>query len=260
MKIRNFFSLVSLLSIFGGCQKVISIHLNSSSSQYVIQGNITDQPGPYTVSIVRSVNFDQGNNFPGADGALVVIRDNAGVTDTLTETNPGIYQTHSLQGIPGHLYTLSITLNGRLFTASSRMPLLVPFDSLYSIKVARFGSFRPYPVPVYKDPAGIANYYHFIVHQNDSIPKTIFIRNDQLTDGNLIQQPLQGVVLKLNPGDKVKVDMQCIDSSVYQYYYSLEQTINQNAASPANPVSNLAGGALGYFSAHTEHSRSIIIP
>ena len=54
--------------------------------------------------------------------------------------------------------------------------------------------------------------------------------------------------------------MQNIDPVVYKYWFSLSQnaTGETQSASPANPVSNIKGGALGYFSAHTISTKSII--
>jgi hypothetical protein len=62
-------------------------------------------------------------------------------------------------------------------------------------------------------------------------------------------------------GDTVAVEMHCIDPAMYKYWFSLSQsaTGETETASPANPVTNLSGGTLGYFSAHTVRSKSIIV-
>jgi hypothetical protein len=56
--------------------------------------------------------------------------------------------------------------------------------------------------------------------------------------------------------------MRCIDKGAYDYFYSLDQitSTNGNSATPANPVSNISGGALGYFSAHTVRKATAVIP
>lgn len=56
--------------------------------------------------------------------------------------------------------------------------------------------------------------------------------------------------------------MLCISPEVYKYWYSLNAgaTGGNNAASPANPVSNISGGALGYFSAQTAQTKYIDVP
>ena len=54
--------------------------------------------------------------------------------------------------------------------------------------------------------------------------------------------------------------MQCIDNAVYKYWFSLNQsaTGTSQSASPANAVSNISGGALGYFSVHTVESKTVV--
>ena len=114
-KTTNFFLLIVLLAAFSACKKVIKVDLNSSSARYVVQGNVTDVAGTYTVTITKTINFDQDNIFPTVSGAMVVITDvSAGVTDTLAETLPGNYTTHVLAGTPGHTYKLYVNAANNL--------------------------------------------------------------------------------------------------------------------------------------------------
>jgi glutaminase len=54
--------------------------------------------------------------------------------------------------------------------------------------------------------------------------------------------------------------MWCIDRDVHTYFNSLNQLQNNQAGTPTNPISNIKGGALGYFSAHSLRSRKVVIP
>jgi hypothetical protein len=57
--------------------------------------------------------------------------------------------------------------------------------------------------------------------------------------------------------------MYCIDRNIYNYFFSLLQVSAGNGgfqtASPDNPVTNITGGALGYFSAHTINLEKLIV-
>ena len=108
---------------------MVTLPLNTAP-QLVIQGEVTDAPGPYTISVNRSVGFYADNSFPPVDGATVRISDDSGVTDSLTETTPGNYSTHLLQGRSGATYTLSVTIHDTIYTAVSTMPAAVPLDSV----------------------------------------------------------------------------------------------------------------------------------
>lgn len=72
--------------------KVINVDLNSSSPKILIEGSISDQPGPYIVSLSQTIDFDQDNTFPPVIWAGVIIGDDAGNIDTLNEVRPGKYQ------------------------------------------------------------------------------------------------------------------------------------------------------------------------
>ena len=256
-KIVNIFFLLLLVISFGACKKVIHVNLNSTSPRYVVQGEVTDQPGPYLIMITKSINFDQDNVFPTVSGAIVVITDvTTNTVDTLAETAPGNYTTHVITGTSGHVYSMYVNAANNIFRAISTMPSLVTLDSLYT-QPSPFRADRPELVPVYTDPVAMGNYYHFVEIKNDTVANTVIVRNDAFINGTVVKQPVGGD--NLNPGDSVSLFLECIDSAMYQYYYSLNQTESQNSATPANPLSNITGGALGYFSAHTSSMKSIIV-
>jgi hypothetical protein len=241
---------------FCSCQKVINVNLNNAASKFVITGNVSNEPGPYIVSISKTINFSEDNVFPSVTNALVVITDSiAAVTDTLSRGAAGYYQTHVLQGIPGHVYQLYVNIGGQVFLSRSVMPQPIALDSIYVVS-ATFGDKKDVTA-VYNDPVGVGNHYHLTLSIADSSSTNIYIHSDQVTDGNRVLQQLRNSI-DIHSGDSVKVALECIDDSVYKYYSTLSQTINQNSATPANPQTNISGGSLGYFSAHTVSRKGII--
>lgn len=246
-----------LLLAMSSCQKVIQIDLNSEDPKYVIEGNISDAAGPAVVKISRSVNFDQTNNFPTVNNAQVVLSDNAGQRDTLLQTAPGEYQATTIQGVPGRTYSLSVNVDGKQFTSSSTMPYPTKLDTIDVLNFGFGGPDQKALIPVYKDSAGIVNYYRFVVYKNTERQDDIHINDDQFADGLVAQQPLFGRA-EYKSGDEVTIAMQGIDYGAYLYFYSLLQNTS-GGATPANPVSNIQGGALGYFSAHCISAKTIII-
>jgi len=145
------------------------------------------------------------------------------------------------------------------------MPQPVPLDSIY-VQIAGFRHSSYQVVPEYFDPATTGHFYHFILTQNDTVSGANYTRSDNLTRGHLVTEPLGGGggSSNLGPivaGDVLTVEMQCIDSMTYQFYFTLSQSQNANSATPTNPVSNIMGGqCLGYFSAHTSQSLSMVVP
>jgi hypothetical protein len=189
--------------------------------------------------------------------------ENDGTVTTLPETETGIYSTGSLTGQPGHTYLLTVHIGSETFSSSSTMPQPVNLDSMY-VSTAPLSN-NKYVTVVYKDPLGIPNYYHFIQYINGKKESTIFVSDDEFTDGQRVRSQLNynndtnDPARDIKSGDSVRIDMICNDAAVYKYWYSLNDgaTGANQSASPANPASNISGGALGYFSAQTVQQKSI---
>jgi hypothetical protein len=252
--------------VSSSCKKVIHIKVKDSDSKYVIEGIITNEPGVCKIYISRINPFNEGNNFPPVNDAVVKVKDN-GAEITLTGNGDGLYQTSVINGTPGHVYDLSVTINNEVFTASCRMPQPVALDTLY-ISPGPFGQFK-FGTISYKDPAGINNGYRFVQFVNGIKDPRIFWENDEFTDGEKVALQLDTGVDKkddprnINSGDEVTIEMQTLDETIYKYWYTLRSGGGDgtgNIASPYNPVTNIKGGALGYFSAHTVSRKVIIAP
>ncbi len=248
------------------CEKVINIDLNNAAKKYVIEGSITNRPGDCEIKITQTVNFSDPNIFAGVTDATVTIQDNDNAPILLTQTVDGLYETGEVNGTPGHTYTLTVKVGGHVFSAKSLMPEQVNFDSLYIEDFQGFGTTKKFADVVFTDPPGKGNAYRFIQVKNNQLNNGIFVLNDNFTDGRVNNTILAYFDSKdenmIKTGDTVSVEMLCIDPAIYQYWYGLQEssTGNSDNASPGNPVSNISGGALGYFSAHTYQIRTVITP
>jgi hypothetical protein len=243
------------------CQKVINVDIKDASPQYVIEGSITDAPGPYNIRITRSIELNKDNDFPAVSNALVVISDDLGHVDTLTQTTPGNYQTRTIQGMAGHAYTLNVFVDGQHFYTSSLMPQPVAIDSIYASRERHMGEESIRPVIVFRDPAGVHNYYRFRVFR-DGIPDgQISILDDQFVDGQSVKQSFADMDSSFAASDNIRVELLGISKEMYEYYYSLQQTLMQSSATPANPIRRIQGeNVIGYFSAHTISVKTLIMP
>jgi hypothetical protein len=262
---RSIIIVVFAAGLFFSCKKIVTLKLNNVPAGIVIEGEVTDAPGPYIVTINQPVDFYASNNFPPVPGAAVTITNSLGFTDSLTETTPGVYTTHLLQGVPGVTYTLSVTAQGVNYSAVSTMPMPVALDSISFQSNSGFGQTQISAIANFQDPAGIKNYYQFVEYLGGvQLTKDIFVFDDRLSDGKYINYTLFNDSSYLQNGDLLQVNMYCIDSSVYNYFFQLLQSSGAGAfnttASPANPTSNISNGAYGYFSAHTISSKSEVVP
>lgn len=255
------FSLVS-------CEKVIDIDLNETEKKYVIEAVLTDQTGDARVMVSRTKDFDESNEFSPVRNAVVSITETGGTTTTLAEPRPGIYESPALAGSPGKTYTLSVVTGNTSFTATSTMPVKVGLDSIFITDEQLFTDTRKTVNAVFDDPAGPGNSYRFVQYVNNFKEGQVMIRNDDYSDGRRIINKLfyfsdeDDYKGNIKSGDTVMIEMLCIDRAIYKYWYSLDRsaTGGSGQATPANPVSNLQGGALGYFSAHTMQRKEMLVP
>lgn len=255
-------ALIAIISSLTGCQKVIDFKFQDSPTKYVIEGNVTNLAGPYQVTIGSTQNVQADYAFQGVSQANVTIRDNVGNGETLKEIQPGIYQTASLAGVEGRTYYLNISFGKYSFTSTSVMPHPVNLDSVYTKQVYNFSKMVITAVPKFTDPVGKGNSYRFNETINGVLDKGLYYQNDEFTDGRINTFSLlrQDPDSTLHVGDHLSVEMQCIDSAVYKYWYSVDQSsLGQGGTTASNPVTNIVGGALGYFSAHTSQTKSIIV-
>jgi len=268
-KLTRSFRLTGLLALISlsSCEKVIDINLNKVEKRYVVEGVVTDQAGA-RVLLSQTKDFDDDNSFAGVSGAIVEITENGGATTTLSETTTGVYEAPALIGSIGKTYSLSVKLNDQSFTAVSTMPQKINLDTIYVTDEFLFGDTRKIVNLEYKDPPGRGQNYRFVQYLNGIKETEIFVQNDEYTDGRNVTNKLfyfpeddDDDSRKIKSGDQVRLEMFCIDANIYKYWFSLYRSATgESQATPSNPVSNMKGGALGYFSAQTSQAKTMIAP
>ena len=258
-----------LLFVSTSCQKVINVDVKNAEKKFVVEAIVTDQPGESIVKLSTTKNISETNEFPGVSGAIITITDNAGNAYAFQETTAGNYQNAGFTGESGKTYFLEVKIDGNTFTARSMMSQKVSLDTLYITDDVLFGESRKLANIAFQDPPGKGQCYRYIQYINGNKSKPIFVNNDDYIDGKYVDTKLWYVVEdeddeeeKIKTGDTVRIDMLCIEPAVYKYWFSVFQsaTGESQSASPANPVSNISGGALGYFSAHTFQSLTVQVP
>lgn len=93
----------------------------------VVDGSITNQPGPYTIYLTRASSLinDLDVRIP-VRRATLVLHSDAGEQESLAEVTPGKYQTNTIQGVPGRSYWIQIALEDGTRYESNREKLNPP--------------------------------------------------------------------------------------------------------------------------------------
>jgi hypothetical protein len=123
-----------MTAIFSHCKEPYQFDTSSQASLLVVDGNISDQPGPYLLNLATTTSA-QTPPSPVL-GAAAVVTDNLGNSEHYVEVGNGVYQLNgtTIQGVPGRYYTLNITLaNGKNYYSNKElMPAYTkPVDSVY---------------------------------------------------------------------------------------------------------------------------------
>ena len=248
------------------CEKVINVDLKNAEPKIVIEGIVDNSGNPARVKITKSVSFSNRVAAPTVSGATVKITDNLGNNFILTETAAGVYTNAALIGQIGKTYTISVQNAGLTYVGKSTIPRDAPIDTIYQESVSIPGnvpgaasSLGKIVSLVYTDIPGFGDNVQVVQTINGKVDNTLIVADDQFTDGSdLPFQLYPNPNTKIKTGDVVKIEMRFIDKSVFRYLNGILEIQGGNTV-PANPDSNISGGCLGFFSAHTSASQSIVI-
>ncbi len=113
-KILTYTAVLIMPIIFGTCSEILftepyTPEISKYEDLLVVDGVITDGPGPYKVKLSRSFKYSDSEGVPEQQ-AVVLIRDDQANVVTLLETAPGVYETtdQDFRGIIGREYQLYV--------------------------------------------------------------------------------------------------------------------------------------------------------
>ena len=265
--ISKIITLVALV-FFIGCEEVIQVELENSEPQIVIEATISNNPEDNLVIITKSTDFYNPSEYESVSGAEVIVNSENGESYIFNEIESGRFVNLDLIPEIGVNYTISVNTGDEIYTASSRMQEPLIMDSITVIgekRPFRDELFYEYNV-FFQDNPGQEDFARFKIFINDVMQTGIFRYDDRLTDGNYIDfnrfffEPKEDIV----PGDVVTIEMLTIDKLTFEYFDTLRRVIASGrgpfgSTSPSNPITNWNNGALGYFSAYSMSSKSVVI-
>jgi Domain of unknown function (DUF4249) len=128
----------SILFLLNGCIVQFIPETGEDHDLLVVEGLITDQPGPNTVKLTKSLPLGGRNAAKPLKGCTVTISDDLGNYYSLNETVAGAYVTNpaNFLGIVGRWYTLHINTNTspnalNYESFPMKMKAVPPIDSIY---------------------------------------------------------------------------------------------------------------------------------
>ncbi|GAA3952833.1 DUF4249 domain-containing protein [Hymenobacter algoricola] len=265
--------------LLAGCIDVVDVKIPEGQPLLAVEGEITDQPGPYLITLTKTVPYFDEVALPRVQGAVLTLADNEGHRETLREVRPGTYATSTLQGKIGNQYVLTIQAEGEEYRAETEIRRTPEIDSIRAEYRPRASTQNEgYYILYYgAETPGVGDYYRFKVFHNGVLlnrPNDLIVTNDEQVDGNYIG----GVELTnekgandqpFAKGDRVRVQAESLPRD---YFYFLSEMVTQLnnvglfATPPANVRTNIRNvrpgsekAAVGYFAGHTVRADSLVI-
>ncbi len=293
MKVQSFIILLLALMQWS-CEKAVSFKLDTVTPKLVVEATIENGQPPL-VYLSRSLAYFSTLN-PDSLAATFIRNADVWVSDGARTHKLKLYSARFPGGFTGYYYgtdssslstaiigelnksyTLRITWEGKEYTASTTIPNTTRrIDSLYW-KDAPGGNI-PYKVSLMlraTDPQGLGDYIRYFTKQNRDpyYPGLNSVYDDQVIDGTTYEIQVERGILRngiageaysfFDKGDTVTLKLCNIDKATFDFWRTMEFTyasVGNPFSSPTKVMSNIKGGALGYFGGYAAQYKKIVIP
>lgn len=210
------------------CEDKIDLDLPEGERFTVVQGWISNEPGPHLFRVNFTQPYFDSSPPPPVTGAIVTLRDDQGMETVLTEVQPGTF-AYPDAGVLGRSYSLRVVLpDGTAFESDfETLSEPVPIDAIRWGISSRGPSalLDQTPDQIYEvvidtqDPAGVGDFYRWKLIVNGierSRPVDLTIASDEFVDGNPIVnfEPFFELFLL---GDTVTIVQERITREAYEF-------------------------------------------
>ncbi len=222
--VRRIVYLFLLITI--ACEHSPEDELPIGATKTVIQGWITDQPGPHAVTVSTTAPYNSNQPAPKISGAQLSIWDDEGNVFSLTEsTEPGTYQTHdTVRGVIGRYYTLQvITQEGQRYQSLPELLGPVPDIESLTCQPETQDDIEGCMLSVQLiDPLNQSNQYRWKVsinNQPQDLPADIRLGTDEFVDGSQVTVSLG--FYQSQPMDVFEVEQLSLTTPAYDYLLNI---------------------------------------
>lgn len=295
-QIFHFSVLVFFFFLLSSCEKDISIKLDPATTDLVVDASIENDKYPMVI-LTRSLEyFDRldptlltssyvhGARVTMSNGSITaqlyedsVKSDSTGL-ETYYYTFGNLFPGPKFRGEFNTRYYMEIMVGNTVYSATTTIPGLNKYiDSLWWVKApATVDSDKVNLKARVVDPPGYGNYtrYYTSVNAGPYYPGLNSVFDDQITDGTTYTVTVDKGVNRNFPisqddytfflkGDSVVVKVADIDKATYDFWRTMEfnyQSVGNPFSTPTVVISNMSGGALGYFGGYAAQYKGLLIP
>jgi hypothetical protein len=282
---KNYAYLLICLFFLSSCEKTVSFQLNNAETKKLVVDGQIETGKPPIVFLTNAIGVTDPLNLNTVlnsivRGAIVEVSD-ATRTIQLIEQNNSYQvapQDSNFVGVPGQIYKLKIQYLGKVYEASTKIPIVKSLDSIWTVKRINAGGPDSNEVNIfarYTDPDTLGNYVRYFTKRNKEpfFTGRNSVYNDEVINGNGIDVRIEKGYDKINDtstkkfgnfiiGDTVQVKWCAIEKAVYNFWNTLEFSTNSVGnpfSSPSAIMSNISNGALGVWAGYGTSFKTIIV-
>ena len=265
-KLSRIAILIITIIAFSSCEKIIDIELNEEDRQIVIEARLRSGDHPFEVKISKTTGYFSNENPIIVKNAIIELKDEDGNVNTIPYVGEGKYVKQINAG-ENKLYTLTVTVDNKVYRATSYMKSPVPLLGLEtSFEEETSNTEAHYRVKYnFTDPVDQENWYrvrNYINGVEQSEVDDLAVLSDENFNGQNRTRTLRNG--KFYSGEKVTVELAHIEEGAFDYYSSLLDIVgggfSAGVAAPGNPITNWSDKALGSFITYSSDQQSIVIP
>lgn len=261
-----------LTSLFlTSCEEVIDVDLETGAPKLVIDASLKWQKGTsgneQIIILTKTTGYYE-QEVPVVSGAIVFVTNAVGDVFNFTEIpNTGKYSCSDFLPILNQNYELTVISEGETYTASEKM-IAVP--TIESVQQTENGGFTGDEIEVkffYQDIQNEDNFYLINFNVSNTILPIIDVIDDKFFQGN---QMFAYLANDLETGDAIRLQLQGISNSYFNYMNILLDVAGSNGGSPfATPPATVRGNiinqtnndnfALGYFQLSEMDTKNYVV-
>jgi len=284
-----------IVFLFSSCVKNINFTTIQQSPVLVVDGSIEENQPPQIVltnslSYFSAISpalingaFIHGAKLTLNDGTRTVTLREYTIPDTLGYQF-SYYSVDSstagsiMIGQEGRTYTLSIDINGIVYTGVTSIPYLTwKIDNLWWVpSVNNPDTTKVIMMAMATDPSGPSHYIRYFtkVNKGQFLPGQNSVSDDEIVKGSTYSIQVSQGIDRNNPpsvkdygffsrGDTATLKFCNIDKATYTFWNTWEfafSSIGNPFSTPGTVIGNISNGALGAFCGYSVQYISLIIP
>lgn len=244
---------IVFLSLFSACTEKVDLELGETQTRVVIEGYlVTEVDSSYVRLSLTQDYFNPVAPVYIPDGTVEISNDQG--TVMFNYVGEGLYK-----GPAGYIpdtakvYTLKVVVDGKEYTSTATLYPMFEVDPVLQ--------FDYKPASGFIDEGYAVTYYSVDRREDEVYTRFNFGQNDTMFDQEILftnadlkkfeRVPFELPFYRAQSGDSVMLEFRSLDVPIATYFNALAN-LNSGAPGPfqtppANPPTNISGGAVGYF-------------